>query len=39
MDMYCTEKVGMPEYFRVELIQLVSVTRKKILEEIQKWGD
>ena len=39
MNMYCTKKVEMTEYFRFELIQFVSVMRRIITEEIQKRGE
>ena len=32
MHMYLTVKVDMPEYFRVELSQFMSVIRSNILE-------
>ena len=39
MNIYCTENYYMPEYFRVELSQFMSLTRRAIVEEIQKRGE
>ena len=37
--MYYTAKMYMPENFRVELGQFISVMRRTIAEEIQKRGE
>ena len=39
MNMYCNENYYMPEYFRVELSQFMSLTRRAIVEKIQKSGE
>ena len=39
MYMYCTEKVYMPENFRIKLSYIISTTRKEIVQDIQNRGD
>ena len=38
IQMYCTAKVDMPEYFRVELSHFMSEMSRNIAEEIYKRG-
>ena len=39
VHIYFTAKLDMPEYFRVELSQFMSVMRRNAVEEIQKRGE